>query len=219
MKKHLNLYNLTLVLFVQYVVVTIVMILLYDAGNRYAPVSPHFVLNQNYLSDLGRSVSFSGVANPSYVFYSLTLGLAGIGIFLFFQQLQSTMTSKAKYLISLLALVSAIGYIGIALYPVNIDLVTHVLFGRLAYFSFFFTSVISHILLNKDRFKTANKLFWILNILLFLYLLLMLFGPNSSQGVWALQLKTIAQKVVVYSQIILCMGIFINISKNRLKKT
>lgn len=217
MKKHLSLYNLTLFLFVQYVIVTLVMIMFYDAGNRYAPESTHFVFNQNYLSDLGRSVSFTGIENPSYIFYSLTLGLAGIGIFLFFYQLQKSMTSKAKHLISLFALVSALGYIGIALYPVNIDIATHILFGRLAYFSFFFTSVLSHILLNKGKFKTANKLFWVLNILLFLYLLLMLFGPSSSQGVWALQLKTIAQKVIVYGQIILCMGIFINIPKNRVK--
>jgi hypothetical membrane protein len=213
MKKYLSLYNLTLFLFVQYVIVTLLMIMFYDAGNRYTPESTHFVFNQNYLSDLGRSVSFAGVENPSYVFYSFTLGLAGIGIFLFFYQLQNSMTSKAKHLISLFALVSAIGYIGIALYPVNIDLVTHVRFGRLAYFSFFFTAVFSHVLLDRGRFKMANKLFWILNILLFLYLLLMLFGPSSSQGVWALQLKTIAQKVVVYSQTIFCLGIFLNISK------
>ena len=218
MKKHLSLYNLTLFLFAQYVIVTIVMIILYDAGNRYAPESTHFVFDQNYLSDLGRSVSFLGIANPNYIFYSITLGLAGIGIFLFFHQVQNTMTSQTKHLISFFALASAVGYIGIALYPVNIDIATHVQFGRLAFFSFFFTTVITHILLDKERFKTSNKLFMVLNTMLFLYLLLMLFGPSSSQGVWALQLKTISQKAVVYCQIFLCLGIFLNISKNKANK-
>ena len=213
MKKHLSLYNFTLFLFVQYVIVTIIMIALYDAGNRYAPESTHFVFDQNYLSDLGRSMSFTGVENPNYIFYSLTLGLAGIGIFLFFLQVQNTMTSPAKHLISLFALASTIGYIGIALYPVNIDIATHVQFGRLAFFSFFFTSVISHILLDKGRFKISNKLFMVLNIMLFLYLLLMLFGPSSSQGIWALQIKTITQKIIVYSQILLCLAIYLNISQ------
>lgn len=219
MKKHLSLYNLTLLLFVQYVIVTLVMIWFYDSGSRYAPDSTQFVFNQNYLSDLGRTMGFNGIANPSYIFYSLTLSLAGIGIFLFFLQIKNTMKSQGKHLVSQTAFASAVAYIGIALFPVDVDLATHVIFGRWAFFSFFFTSVLSHNLLDKARFKTANKLFWLLNILLFLYLLLMLFGPSSSQGVWALQLKTIAQKVVVYSQIILCLGIFVNISRNRVNKS
>ncbi len=210
MKKYSRLHYPTVLLFVQYIVVTVVMMILYDAGNRYNPNLGHFVLDQNYLSDLGRSVSFAGVDNPSFIYYSLTLGLVGVGILLFFMQIQNTMTHKGKYLISIAALASAVGYIGIAIYPVNLDIKTHVTFGRLAFFSFFITAVISHILLDKRTYKLANTLFYLLNILLFCYLLLMFFGPSSSQGVWALQIKTISQKTMVYSQILLCLGILHN---------
>lgn len=211
MKKNTTLYNVTRLLFVQYIVVTFIMMWFYDGGNRYAPELKYFVLDQNYLSDLGRSVSFSSSDNPSYIFYSLTLGLVGIGILLFFLHIQSTMISKAKYLITVSAIVSTIGYIGIACYPVDIDLATHVSYGRLAFLSFFITTIITHVLLDKQWHSTANKLFYILNLMLFCYLILIFFGPSSTLGVWALQLKTIAQKITVYSQILLCMLILRNI--------
>ena len=202
-----KIYKLCNALFWQYVVVTVIMMLLYSAGNRYAPELSHYVWDQNYLSDLGRSVSFAGVDNPAYIFYSLTLGLVGVGILLFFILIFSTISSAFKYLVLFLAMVSAIGYIGIAFYPVNENIGRHIMFGRLAYFSFFFTTVVTQILLDGNRYKTANTLFYVLNIMLFLYLLLMLFGPSSSVGEWALQLKTITQKLMVYSQIFLSMGI------------
>jgi len=211
MKIKSPLYNITVLLFIQYIVVTVIMMLFYDVGNRYAPKLTHYVLDQNYLSDLGRSVGYAGANNPSYIFYSLTLGLIGIGIFLFFIQVQKHMPNKTKYMVVLLALISAIGYIGIALYPADIDLRTHIIYGRTAFFSFFMTTLTSQILLNKKRFKRSNLYFTVLNLMLFFYLILLFFGPPSSVGVWVLQIKTIAQKVMVYSQIILCMLILNNI--------
>lgn len=202
--------QLTRLLFIQYIITTVIMMFLYRGGNRYAPEVNHYVFDQNYLSDLGRTVGFSGVDNPNYYFYSITLGLIGVGILLFFIQLQNTMTNKAKHVMTALATVSAIGYIGIALYPVDLDIQTHITFGRMAFFSFFISTLLAQILLNKQTYKTANILFTILNIMLFSYLILLFFGPSSSLGVWALQLKTIAQKIMVYSQIILCLGILRN---------
>lgn len=214
-----KIYQLCKFLFLQYVVVTIVMMFLYTAGNRYAPELGHHVWDQNYLSDLGRSVSFAGVENPVYIFYSLTLSLVGVGIFLFFVLIVGTINSRFKSVVLFLALVTTVGYIGIAFYPVNEDIGRHILFGRLAFFSFFFTSVAAQILLDGKRYKTANGLFYVLNIMLFLYLLLMLFSPSSSVGQWALQLKTITQKLEVYSQIFLSLAILKQIRSLNLVNT
>jgi hypothetical membrane protein len=204
----INLKNLTLLFFWQYIVTTLILMALYTGGNRYAPDLSHFVLNQNYLSDLGRTIDFAGKQNSYSIFYAITLSLVGIGIFLFFLQVTRTISNKFKYLLILLALISSLSYIGIALFPVDQDIATHVKFGRIAFFSFFFTSTIFHILIDKKKHPKTNKLLFILNSLLFGYLALMLFGPSSAQGVWALQLKTIAQKVMVYSQLFLCLLIF-----------
>ncbi len=208
----LNIKNLTLFFFWQYIVTTLILMALYTGGNRYAPELTYFVLDQNYLSDLGRTINFAGKQNSYSIFYAITLSLVGIGIFLFFLQVTRTINNKFKHLVILLALISSLSYIGIALYPVDQDIATHVKFGRIAFFSFFFTSVIFHILIDKKKHPKSNKLLFVLNSLLFGYLVLMLFGPSSSQGVWALQLKTIAQKMMVYSQLFLCLLIFKDIN-------
>ncbi|MCF6319126.1 MAG: hypothetical protein L3J83_07605 [Proteobacteria bacterium] len=200
-------HKLTKYLFWQYVVVTIVMMIFYTGGHRYAPELTYYVLDQNYLSDLGRSVDYAGKENPVYIFYSLTLGIIGVGIFLFFVQTSAKLNIFKKSVILLCGLLSAIGYIGIAVYPADVNLFVHIVYAQSAFFGFFITTVLSQIFMNREKYSTANKLFYILNISLFLYLLLIFFGPSSSQGIWALQLKTIAQKVMVYGQIFICLGI------------
>lgn len=204
----INIKNLTQFLFWQYIVTTLILMVLYTGGSRYVPDTTHFVLNQNYLSDLGRTVTFAGQANPYSIFYTITLSLVGLGIFLFYLQLTKPLTNKLKYLVIFLSFISSLSYIGIAIYPVDVDISTHVKFGKMAFFSFFFTSVLFHILMDRKKYSQANKLLFVLNTLLLGYLTLMLFGPSSSQGIWALQLKTIAQKVMVYSQIFLSLLIF-----------
>jgi len=210
-----SIYPISVLLFLQYVLVTVIMMLLYHAGNRYDPELTHYVFDQNYLSDLGRSVSFAGIDNPSYVFYSITLCLVGVGILLFFIQLINTMNNKLRYLILFLALASTVAYIGIALNPVDVNLKIHVIYAQLAFFGFFISALFSHILLDKKKYKTATKLFWVLNIMMFCYLLLIFLGPKSTLGLWALQLKTISQKIVIYAQIFLCLGILKNIKTEK----
>ena len=189
----------TIFLFTQYVFVTLVMMYFYHAGHFFDHQASHFLLHQNYLSDLGRSIGFSGLENNSYIFYTITLSLVGIGIILYYLLLANTVTNNWKYPIILIGFISGIAYIGIAINPVNESLTPHLFFGKLAFFAFFIASIGMHILLNKDIYPRINKYLYLLNIMLFFYLLLMLFGPRSSVGIWALQLKTISQKIVVYT--------------------
>ncbi len=90
----INLKNSTLFLFWQYIVTTVILMTLYTGGNRYAPELTHFVLDQNYLSDLGRTINFAGKPNAYSIFYTITLSLVGIGIFLFFLQATRIITNK-----------------------------------------------------------------------------------------------------------------------------
>ena len=210
MNKNNLIHNITKSLFWQYIIVTIIMMIFYTGGHRYSPELTYYILDQNYLSDLGRSVSYAGNSNPAYIFYSLTLGIIGIGIFLFFVQISAGLSTLKKSVILLCGLLSAIGYIGIAVYPADVNLHVHIIYAQSAFFGFFITTLLSQIFLDKRKYTTANRLFTILNIALFLYLILIFFGPSSSQGAWALQLKTIAQKIMVYGQILICLGVLKN---------
>jgi len=207
--------HLTALLFVQYVLVTIVMMFNYDAGQYFNHAGTGFIFNQNYLSDLGRTETFLGVDNPSYIFYTLTLSLAGLGVILFFTVINASIISPWRFLVMFLGLLSGICFIGIALNPVDVSLGPHLIFGRLSFFAFFFASVGSQILLNKNTYSLSNKLFTFLNVLMFFYLLLMFFGPPSSTGLWAIQLKTLAQKIVVYALMICSVLILRDMSKDK----
>ncbi len=191
------------------------MMYFYQGGNHFDHTAENFIFDQNYLSDLGRSLTFSGEDNGAYVFYTITLSLVGVGIILLFALLTSTVTKHWKYAVIFLGSISGIAYIGIALNPVNESLMPHIIFGKIAFFAFFFSSVGIHILLDKKTYPTSNKLLYFLNIIMFLYLLLTLFGPPSSTGIWALQLKTVAQKTVVYTLIICAILILYELIKKR----
>jgi hypothetical membrane protein len=180
----------------------------YHAGSYFHHDASRFIIDQNYLSDLGRSLSFNGAQNPTYIFYTLTLSLAGIGVVLYYLLLSKTISNKWKYVVLLSATVSGVSYIGIALNPVNEALMPHLFFGKLSFLCFFIASIGMHILLDGKSHKKINKVLYVLNIMMFFYLLLMFFGPPSSTGIWALQLKTLAQKLVVYT-LMLCAIIIV----------
>jgi len=210
-----RLFYLAYGLFLQYIVITFTLMYFYQGGYYFDHEATSFIINRNYLSDLGRTISFNGQTNPAYLFYTLTLSLAGLGVSLFFLLISSTLSSRWKYLLLFFALISSVGYIGIAFNPVDSSLQAHLIFGKLSFFAFFFASVLAHILLDRTQYRRASQIFYLLNFLLFLYLLLMFFGPRSSSGLWALALKTLAQKFIVYTMMISALFILGDLRKQK----
>jgi len=206
-----NLVILITFLLLQYVIVTVFLMLNYDGGNLLHPHANHFILDRNYLSDLGRSITFNGQKNNLYFLYTLTLGLVGIATILFTAVLSKSILLKHRFLPVFFGWIAGIGYIGIALTPVNQNLQAHIIFGKLAFLGFFVASILISVLMNRKKYSGIFKLISVLNFLLFFYLLLMFFGPHSSDGIQALQIKTIAQKSMVYLQIFLSVLILVRL--------
>ncbi len=200
MKLHLK---LSILLLLQYPIVVAVLMWLYQGGSLFHPDATHYIYDQNYLSDLGRTQSFSAHPNPIWFVYSITLSLVGMGTGFFFYALQQILDSRFKILVTVLGIFSGLGYIGIAFSAVDVQLHQHLFWGRVAYFSFFFGLLLFNILLQRSRYPLIYKYVSILNVFLFAFLLLSLFGPSSKEGVSALQLKTLAQKLMVVLQIII----------------
>jgi len=193
--------QITQYLLIQYIIISIILMMLYQGGNLFASETMHYVFDQNYLSDLGRTKTFSGDENPYWYIYSISLLLVGVGTFLFFYLTSRSIIQKKKIFVRFFALVSGLGYIGIAISPVDTNFKQHILSGQFAYFSFFFAGILLNILMDKKAFPFIFKWFLFLNFLLSAFLLLSLFGPHSTEGIWALSLKTIAQKVMIIAQL------------------
>jgi len=207
--------KITLFLLLQYPFVVLILMMTYKGGYRFHPEINYFVFDKTYLSDLGRIHYFSGNYNPYWWIYSITLTLVGIGIFLFFFLISSSLKTKFRTPILLFAIVSAIGYIGIAVNPVDIYFNKHIFYGKIAFFSFLFTAFLSLIYTKKNN-NFRFKALYILNFFLSAYLIFQLYVPQTTNES-ILQIKVLAQKSIVAVQLIISILIlykskFINFS-------
>jgi hypothetical membrane protein len=200
--------KITIFLLLQYFITVSLLIILYQGGYLYAPETDHFIMNKNYLSDLGRVKYFNNYENPFWIYYSFTLSLVGIATILFFK-LVSRLQKKRQFISVIFGLISGLSYIGIAVFPVDKQFDLHIISGKIAYFSFFFAVLNVNFFIDKNKHKIIHNLLLVLNVFLFLFLLLILFGPSSKEGLWALQLKTIAQKIMVSMQLLLSILILL----------
>ena len=191
---------------------------LYIGGNPINHDLSKYVLNLNYLSDLGRAFYFNGDNNPFVVFYTSSMGLVGIGTGLYFY-LVSTLVEKTiiRKLIILLGVLSGIGYMFIGFYPVDLYLTQHISAGMLAFYSFFLSELLLLIFINRVKYPKVFYLTLFLVLLFVLRIFLINLTKNSGLEVEIiLSLKTISQKIVVYGQIIISIMILSSLKKRAL---
>jgi len=188
-------------LLAQYLVVCVELMFLYKGGSLFDTHYLHYVLDQNYLSDLGRTFYFSNQVNPLWFVYSITLFLVGLGTALFFKNISVLIDDKLRFWVQILGLISGLAYIGIAIFPVDIYFKEHIVSGQIAYFSFFFAFLLFSFLIDRKVYSRIFNWSVLLTLALFVFLLLGFFGPHSNEGVWALQIKTLSQKVMISLQI------------------
>ena len=207
--------KISIIFLLQYILVVIFLMTTYQGGYIRHPEIHHFVFDKTYLSDLGRTHYFSGVYNPYWWVYSLTLGLVAIGTFMFYYILTSKMNKIRAFIVLSFALISAIGYLGIAFNPVDIRFYPHIIFGKIAFFSFFFALIFSLIFLAKNTKKSIVYLLVFLSILFVGFLYLQIMGLPRMQAEKALQIKVIAQKSIVIAQLVVAIAIVNIIQKTQ----
>ncbi len=207
-----NLIDINLFLLLQYIFITFILMSLYQGGSVAHPNASSYIVSENYLSDLGRTVLFDHENNPFWMFYTFTLALVGMGTFLFFFILAQLQTSK-KYIPIILGLISGLGYVGIAFFQVNQRLKAHLIAGQIAYFAFFLGLISLLVYINKPVYKKIYIFIFVLAILIAVYLLIGFLGPNSSDHIHALHFKTLTQKISVYSQIGISIAILLQVKK------
>ena len=212
-----NLVDFAIFTLVQFFFITHLLIYLYQGGNLYHPAEMSFVYNENYLSDLGRAVYFSGLKNPFWIFYTFSLSLVGIGVFLFFY-LTSVLVGKKRKLPIILGLISGLSYIGIAVFSVDLHFNLHVFFGNLSYITFLLAGISLNINVDKTKHPQIYYPLLTLNILLVVYLLVRWLTPSSLEAESYLKIRVILQRIVVYSQLFIAAYILFRI-KRRFYKT
>lgn len=196
---------------IQFVILTILAMYFYDGGTLHQRELRGYSFLLNYFSDLGRTVDFRGAPNnlPRYLFVT-ALSFSGGCLMLFFFALPGIFNNKAAknlaILTGLFGLMAAVSYIAIANIPWNVNYRGHVYYVRIGFLAFLLVTIFySLAILLEPRYPRRYAVaFLIFAIILGTQIIIMFYGPRAYRSEEALFLQVVAQKIVVYSQI-LCL--------------
>ena len=196
---------------IQFLVLTSGAMTIYPGGTIHEPQLETYNFLYNYFSDLGRTFTFDRSSNQhSHMLFKTALTLSGLCLIIFFLALPGLFHRPlAKGLIGFAAffgICSGLCYIGIGWVPYNLNYYGHIVFVRTGFILFllmslFYTLAILAEPTYPNRYAGA---FGIFSIILAIQIYIMLFGPRAWRTNEGLLLQAVAQKVVVYAEI-LCM--------------
>jgi hypothetical protein len=191
-----------------FVVLTVAAMAAYPGGALYDHQSHGYLFFQNFFSDLGATKTYSGHSNTtSHVLFIIALvgvGLATIGFSTSWRVIAARRSAGRGFggVAQAAAIVSGLGFIGIANTPRDRVLDAHNAFVKLAFgiLLVFILSLLSHHLRNgwPALFVGLNVTYL---IVLAIYVLVLFVGPGlgTKNG---LEFQVAAQKIIVYSSIL-----------------
>jgi hypothetical protein len=189
----------------QFVVLTIVAMLVYPGGAKYDLGSDHYLFFQNFFSDLGATHTYSGKSNiASHVLFAIALGFVGLPLAWFspaWKAVARRSGERTGLVAQAVAVVAGLGFVGIAATPWNHVLDAHNLFVKLA-FGFLLVYIVC--LLALQLRNGWPRPFVGVNVahlaVLVAYVFVLFLGPglNTKSG---LEFQVAAQKVIVYASI------------------
>ena len=216
MNKKLWLVKMPQLTIIGFVLLNILAMLAYSGGTLHNTEIIGYSFFNNFLSDLGRFISWNGNHNfYSNLFFNSSMIITGIILSIFFINLR-TIFNLYKGFLYWLAIIGTIagiagGYsmVGVGLTPSDLYFTEHLVFAHWL-FRFFFIAAICYtiIILKTDLIDNKYVLgFLIFAILIFSYIIFSEFGPDAKENISALMMQVTAQK-----SILLCflIAIYIN---------
>ncbi|MFT4667842.1 MAG: hypothetical protein ACI8YQ_001751 [Polaribacter sp.] len=194
---------------IQFILLTVLAMWLYPGGTIHEPELESYSFFTNYFSDLGRTYTFDRTPNSlCHNLFKATLSITGASLILFFIAIPGLFDAEAsKVCISIAALfgiAAGLCYIAIGWVPWDVDYWNHVGYVRTGFLAFlgmtiFYSFAILFDLEYPNKYAYA---FLIFGLILGVQIVIMLFGPRAWRNEEALLLQAVAQKVVVYAEIL-----------------
>jgi hypothetical protein len=202
-------FKFALVACVQFVVLTAIAMPLYPGGSFADPTSTRYSFFNNFLSELGMTVTSGGYPNiPSTVLFVITLTWAGLGLVVFFVAApQFFRRHRLAFILSIVGtifgVISGLSYVGVAFTPANLLEEAHYHFVLTAFRAFLVVVIFysAAILADKDYPDGYSLAYIGFAVLLGAYIWLMTRGPgfDTPEGV---MIQATGQKVIVYAAIV-----------------
>ena len=189
-----------------FILLNILAMITYSGTTLHNNLSAGYSFTNNFLSDLGRYMTYNGGNNffPCLFFNSAML-IAGTVIIIFFWNIETIFNrhSGIFYWITMIGTSAGIagGYsmIGVALTPADLYLDSHILCAHWLFRFFVIAAVCYTIIIFKSEL-IANKYaigYCVFACLILLYILVSELGPDPREQMFALQFQVIAQKSIL----------------------
>lgn len=206
MKKYLNPWLTIYPQFILkiFIVINILAIFYYPGGTYIDHNTDGYSVSQNFLSDLGRTISFSNEINfISSQLFNMSLIMAGTIFIYFYFNLRKIFISNNQIILaligSLFGILGGICLIGVGLTPSNIYLDMHIVFATWLFRFFLIASICYSIIIFTDKIfpnkYAGGYLFFTFSILL--YILISELGPDPKTNLFSLSIQVISQKLIL----------------------
>ena len=187
-----------------FIVLNIIAMFCYSGGTFLDKFNPGYSFTHNFLSDLGRTMSFSGEINfISSQLFNMSLILSG-GVFtlFYFQVLKVFIITNQRILAligSVFGVLGGLSLICVGLTPVNLYLELHIICAAWLFRFFFMASLCySWVIFRHSKLENKYALGYVIfTISILLYILISELGPNPKINQFALALQVVSQKVIL----------------------
>tara|TARA_B100000945_G_C20417368_1_gene615848 strand:+ start:77 stop:754 length:678 start_codon:yes stop_codon:yes gene_type:complete len=189
----------------------VIAMIYYPGGTIIDSTTVGYLFFYNFLSNLGEWTAKNGEPNffSAYLFNTSMLVLA-LSYSLFYFNFLKVIISRSKNLLLKITLImsisiSLLGFIFVAIFSSDPDTFSlHILFVKIGFYSLFIHCIIQAIFIYS--IKLPNNLLFnstlIFTIIMFLFVLMMEFGPNPFENNESLFIQVTSQKIIVTSILI-----------------
>ena len=196
-----------------FVILNIIAMLSYPGGTFLDDATVGYSFTRNFLSDLGRTLSYPGEVNfLSAQLFNMSLILAGVifaGFYLHVRKVFSADNLRTLALIgSFFGVLGGFSLAGVGLTPADIYLDLHIICATWLFRFFFVASLCySMVIFRHSQFENKYSMgYLVFTFSILLYIIISELGPSPKEVPWALTLQAVSQKMIL---LILMSAIYI----------
>ena len=193
------------IVLVVFILCNIVAMLSYPGSTYLDNISPGYSFTRNFLSDLGRTISYSGKINFfSAQLFNMSLILTGCVFAFFYIHVWKIFSEDNQgvfaFIGSIFGVLGGLCLVGVGLTPADLYLDIHIICATWL-FRFFFVASFCYSIIIFRHIKFENKYaggYLIFTVSILLYILISELGPDPKISHFALTLQVISQKIILF---------------------
>ena len=194
-----------------FITLNVIAMIFYPGGTIIDSTTEGYLFFYNFFSNLGEWTARNGQSNQfsAYLFNSsmIILALSYSLFYIAFLRMQVRVSDNSilNFLLIITLIISLIGFVCVAIFssdPETFDI--HLLFVKIGFYSLFSHCIVQYVFIKSiDSFgKLISTITLVFVILLFVFILIMEFGPSPFENNQSLFIHVTSQKIIVSSILI-----------------